>query len=51
MVDYIASMSWIAALPEDQRSETLAEIGAMVGAGETPAELPVHVLIGLTALP
>ena len=50
LIDYLASVSWIAALPEDQRAETLAQIGAIVGAGETPAELPVHVAIGLTAL-
>jgi ubiquinone/menaquinone biosynthesis C-methylase UbiE len=49
IVDHIASMSWIAALPEDQRTETLTRIGAIVSAGETPPELPVHVLIGLTA--
>jgi hypothetical protein len=49
MVDYLASMSWVAALPEPQRAETLARIGAIVGAGETPAELPVHVVIGLAA--
>jgi SAM-dependent methyltransferase len=50
IVDFIASISWMAALPEDQRSETLARIAAIVAAGETPAELPVRVVIGLTAL-
>jgi SAM-dependent methyltransferase len=50
LVDYLASTSWVAALPEDQRAETLAQIGAIVSAGETPAELPVHVVIGLAAL-
>jgi hypothetical protein len=50
LVDYLASMSWVAALPEDQRAETLAQIGAIVSAGETPAELPVHAVIGLAAL-
>jgi hypothetical protein len=50
ILDYLASISWIAALPEDQRAETLAKIGAILGAGETPAELPVHVVIGLTSL-
>jgi SAM-dependent methyltransferase len=50
MVDHIASMSWVAALPDDQRAETLAQIRAIVDAGETPAELPVHVVIGLAAL-
>ena len=49
MVDYLASMSWVAGLPEDERAETLARIGRLVSAGETPAELPVHVVIGLTA--
>ncbi len=50
MVDYIASMSWVASLPEDQRTETLEKVGAIVSAGETPPELPIHVVIGLTAL-
>ena len=49
IVDFIASISWMAALPEDQRSDTLARIGAIVAAGETPAELPVRVVVGLTA--
>jgi SAM-dependent methyltransferase len=47
-VDYIASISWMAALPEDQRVETLAQVSAIISAGETPAELPVHVGIYLT---
>jgi SAM-dependent methyltransferase len=50
MVDYVASMSWVASLPEDQRAETLAQVDAIVSAGETPPELPIHVVIGLTAL-
>ncbi len=48
--DYLASVSWIAALPAAERTATLAEIGAIIGAGETPAEMPVHVTIGLTRL-
>jgi SAM-dependent methyltransferase len=48
-VDYLASMSWVAALPEQRRQEMLAEIGALISAGETPAEVPVHAVIGLTA--
>jgi hypothetical protein len=36
-------------MPEDQRAETLAHVLAIVNAGETPAELPVHVVIGLVA--
>jgi hypothetical protein len=50
MVDYLASVSWMAALPEDQRADTLARIDAIVQAGETPAEMPLHVRIGLTVL-
>lgn len=49
IVDYLASISWVAGLPEDQRAETLARIDAIVRAGETPAELPLHVQIGLAA--
>ena len=36
MVDYVGSMSWVAALPEDQRTKTLAKVDATVSAGETP---------------
>ncbi len=50
MVDYLASMSWVAAMPGEQRAATLAQVGELVAAGETPAELPVHVVIGLTTL-
>lgn len=50
IVDYIASVSWMAGLPEPQRGETLAQIATIISAGETPAELPIHVLIGLTTL-
>jgi hypothetical protein len=50
IVDHLASMSWIAALPQDQRAETLARIDAIVSAGDTPPELPLHVIIGLAAL-
>jgi SAM-dependent methyltransferase len=49
-VDYVASISWIAALPADRRTETLARVDALVRAGETPEEVPVHVSIALTAL-
>jgi SAM-dependent methyltransferase len=48
ILDYLASMSWIAALRDEQRSATLAKIDRVISAGETPAELPVHVVIGLT---
>ena len=34
----------------DERAETLSKIDAILCAGETPAELPIHVVIGLTSL-
>ena len=50
VLDHIASMSWIAALPDDRRADVLAQIGGIVRAGDTPPRLPLHVVIGLTAL-
>jgi SAM-dependent methyltransferase len=47
LVDYVASMSWVAALPDDRRGEMLARIDALVKAGETPDEFSVNVAIGL----
>jgi SAM-dependent methyltransferase len=48
VVDYAASMSFVAGLPAEQRAEWLAEAAELVEAGETPAEWPVHVIMGLT---
>jgi SAM-dependent methyltransferase len=48
--DYLASISWVAALPEDERAAKLERVREVVAAGQTPAELPVHVVIGLTSL-
>ncbi len=42
-------MSWVAALPEDRREAWLARVAELVDAGEMPAELPVHVVMGFTA--
>jgi ubiquinone/menaquinone biosynthesis C-methylase UbiE len=50
VIDYLASMSWVAALPEAERAETLARVGAVIRASETPAVMPIHVTVGLTAL-
>jgi SAM-dependent methyltransferase len=50
IVDYISSMSWIAAIPDDERRSTVERIRELVNAGETPAELPIHFVIGLTSL-
>jgi SAM-dependent methyltransferase len=50
VIEYLSSVSWVAALPQSRRDETLARLGAIVNAGETPAELPLQVSVGLTAL-
>jgi SAM-dependent methyltransferase len=50
IVDYVTSMSWVAAMDEAERAELLAHIDALVQAGETPAQMQVQVVIGLTEL-
>ncbi len=36
-------------MPEAERAATLDPVRALVAAGEIPDELPVHVVVGLTA--
>jgi SAM-dependent methyltransferase len=50
IVAYVASMSFIAALPAEQQAACLAQVTALVDAGQTPAELPVEVVVGWTRL-
>jgi len=50
IVDHLASISWLAAMPEDRLQDTIAQMRAIISAGDTPAELPVHFVIGLAAL-
>jgi SAM-dependent methyltransferase len=50
IVDHIASMSWIAAMPDDERSARLAQVRALVEAGETPPQLRVHFMLALAEL-
>lgn len=50
MRDWIASFSWMAAMPEPERSQLLARIESLIAAGDTPEELPVHFVIGLARL-
>lgn len=47
---HMTSMSWIAGLPEPERADVLARMRTVVEAGETPAQFPLHVEVGLTAL-
>jgi SAM-dependent methyltransferase len=49
IVDYVSSMSWVAAMPEGQRIETLERIRVLIQTGDTPPGLPVQVIIGLTS--
>ena len=41
-------MSWIAALPGPEREQVLARMRAIVAAGETPSQFPLHVEVGLS---
>jgi ubiquinone/menaquinone biosynthesis C-methylase UbiE len=50
IVAFVGSMSFVAALPEDRRAELLAQVTALVEAGDMPAELSVHVVVGLTSV-
>ena len=50
VLDYVASMSWIAALEQARRAKTLNSVRELVLAGTTPAVLHVRFTIGLTAL-
>jgi SAM-dependent methyltransferase len=49
-LDYIASVSWMAALPEGERAERFAQIETAIAAGETPDEIPVQTTISLVSL-
>jgi SAM-dependent methyltransferase len=45
---HMASMSWIAALAEPERVDVLARMRAVVTAGDTPEQFPLHVEVGMT---
>jgi SAM-dependent methyltransferase len=48
IVDYLESISWVAALPAAERTGALARVRELIADGETPDQLPVHVMLGLT---
>jgi SAM-dependent methyltransferase len=50
IVDWLQSMSWIAAMPDDQRATVIDEVRSLIEAGETPDELRVISTIGMTRL-
>ena len=45
---HVASISWIAGLPEPQRADLLARMQTLIQSGTTPEQLPLHIEIGLT---
>ncbi|MFL5824450.1 MAG: class I SAM-dependent methyltransferase [Solirubrobacteraceae bacterium] len=45
---YMASISWIAGLPEAQRGDALARMREIVQGGETPEQFALHVDVGLS---
>lgn len=50
IVDHLASMSWVAGLPSERRADVIAQMHTLIEEGETPPELPVHVVLGLAEL-
>jgi SAM-dependent methyltransferase len=48
LLDFLASASWVAAMPEQERGELLAKVRSIVPEDEVPSELPIQVLIGMT---
>jgi ubiquinone/menaquinone biosynthesis C-methylase UbiE len=47
LLDYLSSISWIAALAQPQRDELLAHISTLIRTGETPSQLPLHITVGV----
>ena len=47
---HVASISWIAGLPEQERVDLLARMRAIIAAGETPEHFALHFDVGLTRL-
>jgi len=47
IADWVTSMSWVAGMPADKRADMLEQVEAIVAAGETPEQMPMHVTIGL----
>jgi SAM-dependent methyltransferase len=50
VLDNVASLSWIAALSDEQRRATIARIRPLVYDGDTPDSMSVHFVLGLTEL-
>lgn len=50
VIDHFRSMSWVAAMGPDRRSEVIERVESLVMEGETPDEMSVHFVVGLVPL-
>jgi SAM-dependent methyltransferase len=50
LLDYVASISWVAAMGDAERTELLERAEAIVRGGHTPPQLAVRLIIGLARL-
>lgn len=50
VADYVASMSWIAAMPSAEHASTMARVRALLAGSEGPMQLAVRYQLGVTAL-
>jgi SAM-dependent methyltransferase len=50
LVDHMASISWIAALPDDRRARFVADVRKLLESGCTPERMPLHFEVGLVRL-
>lgn len=49
MVDWLASFSWIAAMKEPRRAQTLQRASELLAGGPSPVEISVQAVIGLAS--
>jgi ubiquinone/menaquinone biosynthesis C-methylase UbiE len=50
ILDHMASMSWIAALPAERRTRVLGQARELLQSGQTPERMPLHIEVGLASL-
>jgi SAM-dependent methyltransferase len=50
ILDHMASMSWIAALPWDRRTRLLTQARELLQSGQTPERMPLQIEVGLASV-
>jgi ubiquinone/menaquinone biosynthesis C-methylase UbiE len=50
VITHMASISWIAGMPDAEREDVLEQMRSIIAAGETPARFGMHFEVGLTRL-